>query len=283
MVTITPLARQKPGSVGLPLAGVQVHIVNPDPSGNGEVTVAGANVMKGYDADPVATARAIRGGWFYTGDLGRMDQEGHLFLSGRTKDLIVTAGGKNLVPEELEALYSRTPAIGEICIIGVASQGGEGESLHAVVVPNFDYVKSLKVVDIRQLIKTELTKISVTVPPYKRIRGLTIVTTPLPRTRLEKLQRHRVVAMVGTLGKEPEVLQSLSVADQALMETETAHRIVDLLKRLAHIERRITPNDHLDLDLELDSLRRVELASTLEASFGRLPEAIIHEVIQFGN
>lgn len=279
VVTFTPLAKPKIGSVGMPIPGVEVRIVNPDAAGVGEVTVTGPNVMQGYDANPQATAEAIRDSWFYTGDLGYLDQEGYLFLTGRAKELIVTAGGKNIVPEELETQYQRSPAIGEICIVGVARAGEGGEGLHAVVLPNFDYIKTLKIVDIRQEIKTELTRIGLTLPSYKRISGLTIVTTPLPRTRLEKIQRYRVTAMVQTAGEATEPSQPLSAADRALMETEMACRIVRTLQPFVEKERRIVPGDHLDLDLGFDSLRRVELVSALERSFGRMPDSLAHEVM----
>jgi len=278
-VTFTPSAKPKMGSVGVPIPGVEVRIVNPDAAGVGEVTVKGPNVMQGYDANPQATADAIRDGWFYTGDLGYLDQDGYLFLTGRAKELIVTAGGKNIVPEELEAQYQRSPAIGEICIVGTTRVGEGGEGLHAVVVPNFEYIKTLKIVDIRQLVKDELTRIGLTVPTYKRIGGLTIVTTALPRTRLEKLQRYRVAAMVKTAGEAADLTQPLSAAEQALMETEVARGIVRALQRFVEKERRIVPGDHLDLDLGFDSLRRVELLSALEQSFGHLPDSPAHEVM----
>ncbi len=122
--------------------------------------------------------------------------------------------------------------------------------------------------------KDELTRIGLTLPSYKRISGLTIVTTPLPRTRLEKIQRYRVAAMVKTAGEAAEPAQPLAEADQALMETAVARVIVRAFQPFLEKERRIVPGDHLDLDLGFDSLRRVELMSALEQSFGRLPDSI---------
>jgi long-chain acyl-CoA synthetase len=278
VVTFTPLTNRKIGSVGVPIPGVKVRIMNPDSGGIGEVAVAGPNVMQGYDANPQATAEAIRGGWFYTGDLGYLDGDGHLFLTGRVKELIVTAGGKNIVPEELEAQYQRSPAIGEICILGIARTGEGGAALHAVVLPNFEYVKQQKVGDVRQLIKTELSIIGRTLPSYKRISGLTIVRTPLPRTRLEKLQRHRVADMIKTTEVPPDSTAPPTAADRALLETDVARRVLRVLKPFVAEKGQILLSDHLDLDLGFDSLRRVELVSALEQSFGRLPESLAHEV-----
>ncbi len=283
-VTFAPWAKPKMGSAGVPIPGVEVRIVNSDAAGVGEVTVKGPNVMQGYDANPQATADAIRDGWFYTGDLGYLDQEGYLFLTGRAKELIVTAGGKNIVPEELEARYQTGPAIGEICIVGVARAGEGGEGLHAVVVPNFDYIKkyiekTLKIVDIHQLVKDELTRIGLTQPPYKRISGLSIVTTPFPRTRLGKIQRYRVAATLADADAEAKPVTLLSDADRALMETDVARHVVTALKPFVEKGRRIALGDHLDLDLGFDSLRRIELTVALERWCGPLPETVALDVM----
>ncbi len=149
VVTFTPLAKPKLGSVGEPIPGVEVRVVKPDAAGVGEVGRQRSERNARYDANPQATADAIRDGWFCTGDLGYLDQDGALFLTGRAKELIVTARGKNIVPEEIEAHYQLSPAIGEICIVGAVRAGKGGEGLHAVVVPNFEYVKTLRIVDIR--------------------------------------------------------------------------------------------------------------------------------------
>ncbi len=279
VVTFTSPTKTKPGSVGLPISGVTVRIMNADSTGTGEVTVAGPNVMLGYDGDPAATAEAIHDGWFHTGDLGYLDDDGYLFLTGRAKELIVTAGGKNILPEELESIYRTSPAIGEICVVGVTRAGEGGASLHAVVVPNFDYIKSLKVVDIRQLIKTELTRVGQSLPSYQRMSGLTIVRDPLPRTRLEKLQRHRVAAMIEPGGAKAESTPPPSAEDLALMENEVGRVVVGILQSFIDKDRSTVPSDHLDLDLGFDSLRRVELVSALEQRFGRLPESLAHEVM----
>jgi long-chain acyl-CoA synthetase len=279
VVAFNPLAKPKIGSVGIPLPDVEVRIVNPDAAGVGEVAVRGPNVMQGYDENPEATAAAIRDGWFFTGDLGYLDEEGYLYITGRLKELIVTAGGKNVVPEELEGLYQRSPAIGELCIVGVALAGEGGESLHAVVVPNFDYIKTLKIVDIRQLVKDELARIGLTLPPYKRISGLSVVTAPLPRTRLGKIQRHRIAAMLAKAGTEAKPVARLSEADAALMETDVARRVVAALEPFVEKGRRIAPGDHLDLDLGFDSLRRIELVVALERRCGPLPETVAQDVM----
>ena len=105
VVTFNPIARLRPGSVGLPLPGVEVQIANPGPNGVGEVCVRGPNVMRGYDRHPEASAEVLKDGWFHTGDLGLLDRNGYLHLTGRIKEVIVLASGKNIYPEDVERRY----------------------------------------------------------------------------------------------------------------------------------------------------------------------------------
>ncbi len=279
VVSFTPLVGSKTGSVGRPISNVGVRIVNPDEQGIGEVAVSGPNVMKGYDRDPAATADAIRHGWVHTGDVGSLDRDGYLFLTGRAKELIVTPGGKNIIPDELEAQYQRSQAIAELCLIGIQREGEEGESLHAAVVPNFDYLKAQKIHDGPSYIKNELARIALTLPPYKRIMGVSIITEPLPRTRLGKIQRHLVAALVESGRSRRQQKLVLSKADQELLATETARDVLATLALLLPPRKEINPGDHLDLDLGLDSLKRVELLASLEKQFGPLPESLAAEVV----
>lgn len=279
VVTFTSLARPKPASVGLPIVGVEVRIVSADEQGNGEVVVRGPNVMKGYDRDPEGTAAAIRDGWFHTGDLGYQDRDGYLFLTGRLKELIVTSGGKNISPGELEARYHQSPAIAELCIIGTERAGEGGETLHAVVVPDFTYLKEQKIQDGPSFIRDALTKISLTLQAYKRITAVSFLKEPLPRTRLGKIQRHRVAAMLES-GQQPRRERPvLSEADQALWGTQVAGAVLSALRRLLPSRKEINLDDHLDMDLGLDSLQRVELLAALEGRVGFLPDSLAGEVI----
>lgn len=279
VVAFSPLARPKRGSVGLPISQVEVRIVSPDDKGIGEVTVRGPNVMKGYDADPEATGQAIRDGWFYTGDLGYLDGDGYLFLTGRIKEVIVTAGGKNILPEELEVHYQRSPAIAEVCILGMERAGEEGEHLHAVVVPDFEYLKSRKVHDMPGYVNDEITKIALTLASYQRLTGVTLRRDPLPRTRLGKIQRH-LVAAAARSGEPPrKQTPALTPADEELLNTKLARDVLAALTALVPERKDVSLDDHLDLDLGLDSLKRIELLAALENQFGPLPETLAGEVI----
>jgi len=280
VIAFSPLSRPKKGSVGPPIANVEVRIDNPNEAGVGEVLVRGPNVMKAYDHAPAETAEAIRDGWFHTGDLGYLDSDGYLFLTGRIKELIVTPGGKNILPEELEGEYQKNPAIAELCILGLPRAGEEGEHLHAVVVPNFDYIREQKIHDPAGYIKDELNRVAITLPTYKRISGMNLVKEPLPRTRLGKIQRHLVMARARseeTSVKKPQA--QVSETDRQIRRTTIGRVVLDTLAALVSSHRDIRLDDHLDLDLGFDSLKRVEFQAVLESRLGPVTETFMGEVV----
>lgn len=131
VVTVNTPNNHKLGTVGRPLPGVEVRIAGDDSHTPGEVLVRGPNVMLGYWNDPEATAEALRDGWLHTGDLGELDTEGYLTITGRKKELIVLATGKNVAPSRVEALLCASPWIEQACIVGDGAKG-----LRALIVPN---------------------------------------------------------------------------------------------------------------------------------------------------
>ena len=110
----------------------------------GESLIRGPIVMKGYWNRPDATAEVLKDGWLHTGDLGYFDDHGNLFITGRQKDVIILANGKNVYPEEIEAHYLQSPFIKEICVMGMEGAAGS-EKLYAVIVPNFDMLRQRKI------------------------------------------------------------------------------------------------------------------------------------------
>ena len=149
------------GPVGKAMKGVEGKIIDPQPQEEGppvgEVAVRGAVVMKGYWNRPDATAAVLRDGWFLTGDLGYFDSHGHLFLTGRKKEVIVLSNGKNVYPEEIEAHYLKSPFIKEIAVMGLEGKPGEGgDRLHAVIVPNFDVLRQRKIVNAKEVIRFDI-------------------------------------------------------------------------------------------------------------------------------
>ena len=277
ILTFNPIAKQKIGSVGRPMINVELEIAGPDANGIGEVTARGPNVMCGYFKNDRATAEMIHDGALWTGDLGYLDPDGYLFLTGRRKELIVLAGGKNVYPEDVEAVYRVSSAIADICVVGIEHPGEGGEALHAVVYPNFPYFKDSKIGNVEGTIRGDIHGLSGRLAPYKRVGGLTIVKESLPRTRLGKLQRHRVRAFVDS---EAALASSASSTadDEAAMNREPGVSVVAALQEVLGTARSIRLDDHLGLDHGIDSLRRVEMVVALERRFGSLPESFGAEV-----
>ncbi len=263
--TFNPLGRQKAGSIGVPLPGVEVRIANPDAKGFGELTVRGGNVMAGYFRKPQETAEVLRDGWFSTGDLGYRDQDGYFFITGRSKEVIVLPSGKNLFPEELEAFYRQIPAIKEICLV----PGERG--IEAAVVPDFEYLRGKGIANSRETIAGAIEDLAQQVAPYKRIMGLKIFKEPLPVTRLGKLRRAKVLELYARgedLGAEAK-----PDAAEELRRDPIGKKLLACIEPFS-AKKRITPDDNLELDLGLDSLARVELVVSIEHSFGlSLPES----------
>jgi long-chain acyl-CoA synthetase len=167
-------------SVGKPLPGVEVRILDANASGIGEVIARGPNVMLGYYRNEQATQSAISGRWLHTGDLGRLDDEGNLYLVGRSKEIIVDTNGKNVYPDEIEELYKDSPFINELGVVGLAE--GIGEKVACLVVPDYDSDISLQRDEVHRRIENHFREISSQLPFYKRVKALYFTDTELPRT-----------------------------------------------------------------------------------------------------
>jgi long-chain acyl-CoA synthetase len=266
-------------SVGQALRDVEIRIApreraldgGEDDQQDGEVLIRGPIVMREYYRRPDATAEALRDGWLHTGDLGRLDAAGRLYITGRRKEMIVLASGKNLYPEEIEAHYREAPVIKELCVLGLSRPGEPiGERLHAVIVPDEQVLKERGVVNVQQLVRFELESRSVHLPAHKRILTYDIWIEPLPRTTTGKVRRHliekrlREQTVVAAEGEQARLSD-----DEEAWLTIPAHAdamrvITTQLKR-----ENIRPDAHLDLDLALDSMERVELLTALERRHGR--------------
>ncbi len=256
MVSINPPEAPRLGSVGQPLAGVEVQILNPDAGGVGEIFIRGDNVMAGYYQNEAATREAIRDGWFGSGDLGRRDEDGYLYVTGRLKDLIVLSSGKNVSAEEVAQHYLKSRKIKEIYVMPDIRE----EKLVAVVVPDFDHFRETGETDVYGEVKWQLEFFSQQLEPYKRVRDFVLYNKELPKTRLGKIKGYEVAALYRQrAGKRYEARQT------ALEEGVSAlgERVIGILADKTGADK-IYLDDHLELDLGLDSLALVELTSALE-------------------
>ena len=268
------------GSVGKALEGVEGKIIDPQPQEGGgepvgEIAIRGAIVMKGYWNRPDATAAAIRDGWLYTGDLGYVDADGNLFITGRKKEVIILSNGKNIYPEEVEAHYQKSPYIGEIAVMGLDVRAGE-DRMHAVVVPNFEVLKQRKIVNAKEVIRYDIEGLSLQLPSTKRIGSYEIWQEPLPRTTTRKLKRFEIEKRVranqaGGLENDAEVSSErpLNAEDAAWLEQPAVQRALNIMREASRMKpQSISPGDNLELDLGLDSMQRIELLVAIEREIG---------------
>lgn len=178
------------GSVGYPMNHVTVEIVNKDKDGIGEVRVKGPNIMMGYYENEEATSKVLKDGWFYTGDLGYIDNDGFLFLTGREKDVIVMKNGKKVFPEELEILVDNLPEVEESFIYGMAQKGDKNDPMVSVkIVYNKDAIKNRTEKELYDILWNKIKEINKTLPPYKYIKNMIITDEPLIKTTTHKIKR----------------------------------------------------------------------------------------------
>lgn len=251
MITFTRPGRIKPGVPGQLLPGIRIKFID------NEIVVSGANVMKGYYNKPEETAKVLNNGWLHTGDLGFMDAEGYIHITGRKKEIIVLPNGKNINPEEVErTIIIQSPVIKET---GVFLKDGV---LQCIIVPDFKKLNENGITNVEEYIRWNvIEKANRSLSSYKKILNLHIVPDELPKTRLGKIKRFQLPDMV-TEKKKASI-------------NEPKFREYKVLKKFLEDETQKTvyPEDHLELDLSIDSLGRVSLSAFIETAFGvEIPE-----------
>jgi long-chain acyl-CoA synthetase len=193
VITCCTLKKNKIGSVGRPIPGVEIKIAGTDPVG--EILAFGQNIMKGYYKRKELSSRVVVNGWLHTGDVGYLDEEGFLFITGRSKDVIVTAAGVNVYPDEVEFALKKIPAVKESCVSGAKVRAGvrKGtEEVVALIVPDMDYLEKNGITEedlIQKTIAEEVQKLNQRLADYKRIARFVIRKEELPKTRLKKIKR----------------------------------------------------------------------------------------------
>ncbi len=275
VITFNPIKKRKPGSAGKPLPGVEIKIMD-----DGEIIAKGPMVMKGYYENEDATREVIKAGWLFTGDLGHVDEDGYLFITGRKKEVIVLSSGKNIYPEDVEREYSAIPLIKEICVSGI-EHDGTVDAVQAVIVPDFEYARQHSIGNINDELSWKISEVSAGLPEYMRIRGYTFSSGPLPRTPLGKLRRFMMQDFFRKRGHPAEAVRE---EDRQLMEDPVGRKVVECLRPLTEEGVIIHNSDDLELDLGFDSLTKIELIASLEGVFAaELPEAFISEAHTVGD
>jgi len=184
-------------SVGKPIPNFEAKVI-PE---TGELWLRGPSVMKGYHNQPEMTAEVLDSdGWLHTGDIARIDSDGHIFITGRIKNMIVLQGGKKVFPEEVEAVLEKSEYISEACVLGIKRNFGSkenAEEVTAVVVPKEDLYKKHTEKEIEDIIKADVKSLSLQLTQYKRPSTVIVVKEPLPKTTTRKVKRNDVKKLIN--------------------------------------------------------------------------------------
>ncbi|MBN2038552.1 MAG: AMP-binding protein [Spirochaetes bacterium] len=244
MITFPRPDNVKLGSTGQPLPGVDVKIIK------GEICARGKNIMQGYYNRPEETADVLKNGWLHTGDLGELDEDNFLRITGRKKDIIILPNGKNINPSEIEEkLLSISDVVQESAVFF------KDNKLQAVLHINNSAKKESP--DSEQKLAYDIiSKYNNSVSPYKRLMRYTITDTELPKTRLGKIKRFE--------------LASIQTSEKKKTANAPVYREYTIIKDYLESEtgNTISPDDHFEFDLGLDSLSKVGLTVFLEKTFG---------------
>ncbi|HOO62287.1 MAG TPA: AMP-binding protein [Synergistaceae bacterium] len=248
LISFTRPGTMKEGSVGEISPCSEVRILE------GEILARGNNIMQGYYHRPEETAEVLKDGWLHTGDLGYLDEEGFLFLTGRKKHTLILSNGKNINPEEMEHdILRRFNTVREIALCL------HREELHALIYPDFSKLHEKGIHSVENFFRSDVIEpYNHKVSPYKRIRKFTILREELPKTRLQKIKRFQLEELIRNPGKRKE--------GKPEPEYEEYRRIRDFLATLTSSP--LFPEAHLEIDLHLDSLDKVSLEAFVEGSFG---------------
>ncbi len=188
---LNPIYAFKVESVGKNVAMTEAKIVDADSEGNGVIYIKGPQVMKGYYKNQEATDEILdKDGWINTGDVGHIDSEGYLYLTGRAKSIIVTDGGKNVFPEEIEDKFQLYDDIEQICIIGyVKDKALKAEGIRAIIYPSKNVRETMKDDEIQKKMEGIISDVNKNLQAYKKISMVTVAKEPLEMTSTKKIKR----------------------------------------------------------------------------------------------
>ena len=185
---------RKPGSVGTPILACRVKIDNPDENGEGEICVKGPNVMLGYYNNPEATAEVFdKDGFFHTGDYGKLDEEGWIYITGRKKNLIILSNGKNVYPEEIEADLQKLEGVAEVVVYAGESRVQKDKiTIVAEVFPDSDLLKDKGITDLQAYFEDQVRQLNAKMPPYKAVKRVKLRDTEFQKNTSRKITRFNI-------------------------------------------------------------------------------------------
>lgn len=185
---------RKPGSVGTPILACRVKIDNPDENGEGEICVKGPNVMLGYYNNPEATAEVFdKDGFFHTGDYGKLDEEGWIYITGRKKNLIILSNGKNVYPEEIEADLQKVEGVAEVVVYAGESRVQKDKiTIVAEIFPDVDLLKDKGITDMQTYFEDQVKELNAKMPPYKAVKRVKIRETEFQKNTSRKITRFNI-------------------------------------------------------------------------------------------
>lgn len=183
----------KHDSVGCPIPGTEAKLVGQDETGMGEIVCRGSSVMLGYYDNPEDTEQVLQDGWLYTGDYGRFDEDGFLYIMGRKKNVIVTKNGKNIFPEEVEYYLLKHDYIEEALVMGMEDERSGDTVVKAIIYPNYELIGKengyVTKEEARRIIKGIVDEINEEMPPYKRVKRISLRDTEFEKTTTKKIKR----------------------------------------------------------------------------------------------
>ena len=185
---------RKPGSVGTPILACRVKIDNPDENGEGEICVKGPNVMLGYYNNPEATAEVFdKDGFFHTGDYGKLDEEGWIYITGRKKNLIILSNGKNVYPEEIEADLQKVEGVNEVVVYAGESRVQKDKiTIVAEIFPDADLLADKGITDLQEYFENHVKALNAKMPPYKAVKRVKLRDTEFQKNTSRKITRFNI-------------------------------------------------------------------------------------------
>jgi long-chain acyl-CoA synthetase len=247
MITFTRPGRVRIGSPGECMPEMQIRIID------GEIVAKGPNIMKGYYKNPEATDEVLKNGWLYTGDLGHMDKDGFLFITGRKKEIIVLSSGKNVNPVELENKLLEFPLVKDCGVFF------DNDQLQVIILPDPAGLRAYPGRDAEDVLRWEVIEpFNRSVSASKKIMRIHLTDHELPRTRLEKLQHHKLVDLVQK--------QSIAQVSQPVFDNTEYAMIARFIEK--EKGQRVLPSYHLEMDLGMDSLDKLGFQAWLQQTFG---------------